>query len=154
MKNFFQFQVGSIELLPYCQNLWELFIENQIQNAGEMADGIAAYLQSQRDGGLLAKANDGKLHIQLVYTSNHHEPIGFCITSLSSDRLGEVEALYVLDQYQGNNLGTKLMQNSLQWLEENSALEQKLIVAAGNEQVFSFYHKFGFYFCYTTLFKA
>ena len=119
-----------------------------------MADGIAAYLQSQRDGGLLAKANDGKLHIQLVYTSNHHEPIGFCITSLSSDRLGEVEALYVLDQYQGNNLGTKLMQNSLQWLEENSALEQKLIVAAGNEQVFSFYHKFGFYSGYTTLFKA
>ena len=114
MKNFFQFQVGSIELLPYCQNLWELFIENQIQNAGEMADGIAAYLQSQRDGGLLAKANDGKLHIQLVYTSNHHEPIGFCITSLSSDRLGKVKDLYVLDQYQGNNLGTKLMQNFFQ----------------------------------------
>jgi ribosomal protein S18 acetylase RimI-like enzyme len=154
MKNFFQFQVGSIELLPYCQNLWELFIENQIQNAGEMADGIAAYLQSQRDGDLLAKTNDGKLHIQLLYTSNHQEPIGFCITSLSSDRIGEVEALYILEQYQGNNLGTKLLQNSLQWLEENNVSEQKLIVAAGNEQVFSFYEKFGFSHGYTTFFRA
>jgi diamine N-acetyltransferase len=152
--NSFQFKVGSIELLPYCQNFWELFIENQIQNAGEMADGIAAYLQSQRDGSLLAKINDGKLHIQLVYTSNHQEPIGFCITSLSSDRIGEVEALYVLDEYQGNNLGTKLLQTSLQWLEENNALEQKLIVAAGNEQVFSFYQKFSFHTGYTTLFRV
>lgn len=150
--NSFKFQVGSIELFPYCQNLWELFIQNQIQNAGEMADGVAAYLQSQRDGGLLAKTSDGKLHIQLVYTSNYQEPIGFCITSLSSDRIGEVEALYVLDKYQGNNLGTKLMQTSLQWLEENNALEQKLVVAAGNEQVFTFYQKFGFFPGYTTLF--
>jgi diamine N-acetyltransferase len=152
--NSFQFKVGSLELLPYCQNLWELFIQNQIQNAGEMADGIAAYIQSQRDGGLLAKTIYGKLHIQLVYISNIQEPIGFCITSLSSDRIGEVEALYVLDEYQGNKLGAKLMQTSLQWLEENNALEQKLIVAVGNEQVFSFYQKFGFYPGYTTLFRG
>jgi len=90
--NSFQFKVGTIELLPYCQNLRELFIENQIQNAGEMSDGVAAYLQSQRDGSLLAKISDGKLHIQLVYTINNQEPIGFCITSLSSDSIGEVEA--------------------------------------------------------------
>lgn len=152
--NSFQFKVGSIELLPYCQNLWELFIQNQIQNAGEMSDGVAAYLQSQRDGGLLAKISDGKLHIQLVYASNHQDPIGFCITSLSSDRIGEVEALYVLDKYQGNNLGTQLLQNSLQWLEANNVLEHKLIVAAGNEQVFSFYQKFGFFPGYTTLFRV
>lgn len=154
MKNFFQFQIGSIELLPYCDNLWELFIENQTKNAGEMAEGIAAYLQSQRDGSLLAKISDGELHIQLVYISKIQEPIGFCITSLSSDRIGEVEALYVLDKYQGNNLGTKLLQTSLQWLEENNALEQKLIVATGNEQVFSFYQKFGFHPGYTTLFRV
>jgi ribosomal protein S18 acetylase RimI-like enzyme len=151
--NSFQFKVGSIELLPLCHDLWELFIENQIQNAGEMSDGVATYLQSQRDGGLLAKTSEGKLHIQLVYTSNHQDPIGFCITSLSSDRIGEVEALYILDKYQGNNLGTKLLQNSLQWLEVNNASEQKLIVAVGNEQIFSFYQKFGFFPGYTTLFR-
>jgi GNAT superfamily N-acetyltransferase len=152
--NSFQFQVGSVELLPYCDNLWALFIANQIQNAGEMADGVAAYLQSQRDGSLLAKISNGELHIQLVYISNIQAPIGFCITSLSRDSIGEVEALYILDKYQGNNLGTKLMQNSLQWLEENNVLEQKLIVATGNEQVFSFYQKFGLHPGYTTLFRV
>jgi diamine N-acetyltransferase len=154
MMKSFQFKVGSIELLPYCQNLWELFIENQTQNAGEMSDDVAAYLQSQRDGSLLAKISDGKLHIQLVYISNIQDPIGFCITSLSKDFIGEVEALYILDKYQGNNLGTKLLQTSLKWLDENNALEQKLIVATGNEQVFSFYQKFGFSPGYTTLFRV
>lgn len=153
MMNLFQFKVGSDELLPLCHDLWELFIENQTKNAGEISDGIAVYLQSQCDGGLLAKTSDGKLYIQLVYASNHQDPIGFCITSLSRDSIGEVEALYVLEKYQGNNLGTKLMQKSLQWLEVNNVSEQKLIVAVGNEQVFSFYRKFGFYSSYTTLFR-
>ena len=153
-NNSFQFQVGSTELLPSCGNIWQLFIQNQIKNAGRMSDGISAYLQSQYDGGLVAKTSDGKVHIQLVYTQAKDNPIGFCITSLSSNRIGEVEALYILDEYQGNNLGTTLLQRSLQWMEAHNVLEQKLTVAAGNEQVFSFYQKFRFYPGYTTLFRV
>ena len=149
----FKFREGSSELLSSCDNLWELFIQNQIQNAGEMSVGIAAYIKDLCDGSLLAKTKDGKLHIQLVYVSNKNNPIGFCITSLSGKRIGEVETLFVLDKYQGNNIGTKLLQRSLQWMEKNNASEQKLIVAAGNEQVFSFYQKFGFSPGCTVLFR-
>ena len=152
--NLFHFQEGSSELLLHCSNLWDLFIQNQIQNAGVMQSGIKVYLQSQYDSGLLAKANEGKLHIQLVYTRDKDCQIGFCITSLSRDNIGEVEALYIKDKYQGNNLGTKLLERSFQWMEKHNVLEQKLIVAAGNEQVFSFYKKFGFYHSYTTLFRV
>ena len=152
--NSYKFLEGSSELLAYCHDLWDLFIQNQIQNAGEMSDGVLAYLQSQRDGGLVAKTSNGKLHIQLVYTSDRDKPIGFCITSLSNDSIGEVEALYVLDEYRSNNLGTKLLQRSLQWMEAHNALEQKLIVAAGNEKVFPFYQKFEFYTGYTALFRV
>ena len=119
-----------------------------------MSDGVLAYLQSQSDGGLVAKTSNGKLHIQLVCTSDRDKPIGFCITSLSNDSIGEVEALYILDEYRSNNLGTKLLQRSLQWMEAHNALEQKLIVAAGNEKVFSFYQKFEFYTGYTALFRV
>ena len=149
-----KFLEGSSELLPYCHDLWDLFIQNQIQNAGEMSDSISTYLHSQYNDGLVAKTSDGKLHIQLVYPSNKDNPIGFCITSLSNNGIGEVEALYILDKDRGNNLGTKLLQRSLQWMKEHNALEQKLIVAAGNEQVFSFYQKFRFYPGYTALFRV
>ena len=152
--NSFKFREGSSELLPCCRDLWDLFIQDQIQNAGEMSDGVSAYLQSQRDGGLVAKTDEGKLHIQLVYASDRDKPIGFCITSLSNDGIGEVEALYILDEYQGNNLGTTLLQRSLKWMEARNTLEQQLMVAAGNERVFSFYQKFGFYPGYTTLFRV
>ena len=152
--NSYKFLEGSSELLSSCGNLWQLFIQNQIKNAGEMSDGVLAYFQSQRDGGLVAKTSEGKLHIQLVYTSDRDKPIGFCITSLSNDSISEVEALYILDEYRGKNLGTKLLRRSLQWMKEQNALEQKLIVAAGNEKVFSFYQKFGFYPGYTALFRV
>ena len=151
--NSFNIQEGSKELLPYCSNLWELFIQNQIQNSGEMSEGISTYLQNQRDGGLLAKTANGELHVQLVYASNKNNPIGFCITSLSENSIGEIETLFVLDKYQGNKIGTKLIQKSLQWMESNKAVEQKLMVAAGNENVFSFYQKFGFSHGCTILFR-
>ena len=149
----FKFREGSSELLSFCDNLWKLFIENQIQNAGEMSVGIAAYIKDLRDGGLLTKTKDGKLHVQLAYTSNENNSIGFCITSLSENHIGEVETLFVLDKYRGNNIGTKLFQRSLQWMEENNAQTQKLAVVAGNEQIFSFYQKFGFLLGCTVLFR-
>ena len=149
----FKFREGSSELLSSCDNLWELFTQNQIQNAGEMSVGIAAYIKDLRDGVLLAKTKEGKLQVQLVYATNQNNPIGFCITSLSGNHIGEVETLFVLDKYQGNNIGTKLLQRSLEWMEENSVSEQKLVVAAGNERVFSFYQKFGFSPGCTVLFR-
>ena len=151
--NSFKIQEGSKELLPYCNNLWDLFIQDQIQNSESMSEGISAYIQNQRDGGLLVKTANGKLHVQLVYENNKNNLIGFCITSLSESRIGEIETLFVLDKYQGHKIGTTLIQKSLQWMEWNKATEQKIMVAIGNENVFSFYQNFGFYPGYTTLFK-
>ena len=148
----FQFREGSIELLSFCDSLWDSFIQNQTENAGEVAAGIANYLRDLRDRELLAKTNTGKLHIQLVALENINEPIGFCITSLSQDGIGEVEVLYILEEYRGNRLGTKLMKTALQWLTENNVVEKRLKVVIGNESVLSFYRKFEFYPVYTGLY--
>jgi ribosomal protein S18 acetylase RimI-like enzyme len=150
--NSFQFREGSSELLPFCNNLWDSFIHNQTRNAGDVAEGIADYLKSMRDGDLLAKAAAGKLHIQLVDLGDINQPIGFCLTSLSPNGIGEIEALSVLEEYQGNRLGTKLMQTALLWLKANNVVEKRLKVVVGNEAIFSFYQKFQFYPVYTGLY--
>lgn len=152
--NSFHFKEGSSELLNYCGNLWELFISNQAQNAGEMSLGVQEYLHSLRNESLLQKTKDGKLHVQLVYVGKEQEPIGFCITSLTKDRVGEIETLYVVDRYQRNKLGGKLFQNAMAWMETEKAIEQRLVVATGNEKVFNFYAKYGFFPGYTTLFRV
>lgn len=153
--NSFNFQEGSYELLDSCTNLWESFTSNQIENAGEMSTSIEEYIRSLKDGGLLSKTEEGKLYVQLVFLENkqEQEPIGFCITSLTKQLIGEVEVLFVLDRYRGNKLGGRLFHNALKWLEQQGAVEQKLVVAIGNERVFDFYAKYGFYPAYSTLFR-
>ena len=152
--NSFRFQAGSSELLDSCHNLWELFISNQTENAGEMSSGVEDYIRSLQNGGLLAKTQDGKLYIQLVFLDGREEPIGFCITSMIQELLGEIEALFIIDRYQGNKLGGKLLQNALEWMEKEGAIEQKLVVAVGNEKVFNFYAKYGLFPAYSTLFRV
>jgi diamine N-acetyltransferase len=137
--NSFEFKEGSSELLASCGALWELFISNQAKSAGEMSVGVEDYIRSLRDDGLLQKTQDGKLQVQLVFVNDEEEPIGFCVTSLTQERVGEVEALFVLERYQGNKLGGQLFQNALAWMEKEGASEQRLVVAVGNEKVFDFY---------------
>lgn len=152
--NLFQFKEGNVDLLDSCDDLWQLFINNQVQNAGEMSVGVAEYLSDLKNVGLRNKIEDGNIHVQLVFTESESEAIAFCITSLTRDRIGEVEALYVIERYQGNKIGGRLFQNALAWMEQELAIEQRLIVATGNERVFDFYSKYGFVPGYTTLFRV
>ena len=152
--NSFHFQEGSLKLLDSCEHLWELFISNQTQNAGEMSAGIEEYIRSLKNGGLLNKTINGQIHVQLVNVNDNDEPIAFCITSITEDLVGEVEVLFVLESYQGNKLGGKLFEKALSWMEQKGAVEQKLFVAVGNEKVFDFYAKYNFFPGYTTLFRA
>jgi diamine N-acetyltransferase len=150
----FQFKEGSSELLTSCNTLWGLFIHDQAQNAGEMSVGVEEYIRGLREDGLLQKTQSGELHVQLVYVDSEDEPIGFCITSLTQERVGEVEALFVVERYQGNKIGGQLFQNALAWMEKKGAIEQRLVVAVGNEKVFDFYAKYGFFPGYSTLFRV
>jgi diamine N-acetyltransferase len=150
----FQFKEGSSELLAFCNPLWELFINDQAQNAGEMSIGVEEYIRGLRDGGLLQKTQGGEIYVQLVYVDSEDEPIAFCITSLTRERVGEVETLFVVNPHQGNKLGGQLFQNALVWMEKKGAIEQRLVVAVGNERVFDFYAKYGFFPGYSTLFRV
>ena len=47
--NLFQFREGSSELLPFYDRLWGSFIQTQTANAGDVAEGIAAYLKSKQE---------------------------------------------------------------------------------------------------------
>ncbi|MDJ0691870.1 MAG: GNAT family N-acetyltransferase [Xenococcaceae cyanobacterium MO_188.B32] len=119
-----------------------------------MSSGVEDYLLNLQENDLAKKTEDGKLHIQLVYVNNLEKPIGFCITSLTKDKIGEIEALYVIDSYQKNKLGGKMFKEAMAWMEKEKAIEQRLVVATGNEKVFGFYAKYGFFPGYTILFRT
>jgi len=58
--------------------------------------------------------------------------------------MGEIDSIYIIKKYRKLGIGTILFKNAIEWLNENKVDTKKLIVAAGNEEVFEYYKKFNF----------
>jgi len=71
--------------------------------------------------------------------------VAYCVTSLSAELIGEIESLYVDEAYRSQGVGTALVRRALAWLDESGSVENRVSVADGNEETFSFYERFGFY---------
>jgi ribosomal protein S18 acetylase RimI-like enzyme len=70
--------------------------------------------------------------------------IGYCVTSLV-DGVGEVDSLFVSENYRKNGIATCLMDTSLNWLKQNNSQETVVKVSVGNEDAFGFYARQGFF---------
>ncbi|WP_408634775.1 GNAT family N-acetyltransferase [Paenibacillus zanthoxyli] len=58
---------------------------------------------------------------------------------------GELDSIFVLQDYRGYGIGQELMTLSLDWLKTNSAKTIAISVLFGNDEALPFYEKFGFY---------
>jgi len=70
--------------------------------------------------------------------------IGYCVASVSSNK-GEIESIYVDENYRGLKIGTELMNQSLAWIARHGIESSELYVAVGNERAIKFYEQFDFY---------
>ncbi|MFW6287929.1 MAG: GNAT family N-acetyltransferase [bacterium] len=84
---------------------------------------------------------DDNIYIEIIKYNS--ERIGYCISTVKA-QIGEIDSLFLDEEYRGNDLGKTLVINALEWLEKKGAKEIKVAVAAGHEHVFDFYDKFGF----------
>jgi len=71
--------------------------------------------------------------------------IGYCVSTVDNRKVGEVESLFIEDRYRGLGIGDNLMKKALSWMDNVSTVKKIINVAYGNEKVFSFYSKYGFY---------
>lgn len=90
-------------------------------------------------------AEEGDLRVDLASDPVAGRCVAYCVTSLSAERIGEIESLYVEEAYRSQGVGTALVRRALAWLGENGSVENRVSVAEGNEEAFPFYRKFGFY---------
>ncbi len=70
---------------------------------------------------------------------------GYCISSITGGNRGELDSIFVLQDYRGSGIGQELMTLSLDWLKANSAKTITISVMFGNDEALPFYGKFGFY---------
>lgn len=70
--------------------------------------------------------------------------IGYCISTVEKEK-GEIESLFIEEEFRKNRLGNKLIENAIEWLKEKRCNKILVSVADGHEGVFDFYMKNGFY---------
>ena len=98
---------------------------------------------AQRRDELLEKAGWGLIRVELA-RDEQGRALGYCVTTIDNLMTGEVDSLYVTSMARGMGIGTRLMQGALAWMEAMGVKRRVLTAIVGNEEVHSFYARFGF----------
>jgi len=120
------------------KGLWEALNTHHARKSRHFKDRFEALTFERRFGRLLEKE-----HLVIYAASEGPELVGYCVAT-ESDSRGEVDSLYIKDEYRDKELGRKLTEKALSWLEQFECDEVILYVAEGNESVLPFYEKLGF----------
>lgn len=145
---------GSVELLDEVQPLWEQLAQYHASKTKVFTGRYQSFGFERRRRMFIALAQSGKLRVDLAQVHNSSasiksiQSIGYCVDSIWTkfDRtIGEVESLFVEPAYCGRGIGGQLMRLALEWFEKHKVETRILYVAEGNEDVFDFYRRFGFF---------
>ena len=71
-------------------------------------------------------------------------PLGYCISSIDSSGVGEIESIFVDEACRGRGVGATLMEAALGWMDRVGVKGKRVVVVSGNEEVLAFYERFGF----------
>lgn len=139
------------EGLDEIQKLWEKLNLLHSTLSPYFADLAMQRTFESRKNELQEKAMTGWLRVDLARERATGLVIGYVVATLSNAAAGEIDSIFVEEAYRGKGVGERLMKRSLSWLDECGARMKSINVAVGNEMVFGFYRKFGFYPITTTL---
>jgi ribosomal protein S18 acetylase RimI-like enzyme len=92
---------------------------------------------------LLKKSNGGAIRVDLARDPNNVK-VAYCVSTLNSERVGEVDSIYVREEYRSLGIGDQLMKRSLEWMDKKGVTSKKILVTAGNQDALSFYRRYGF----------
>lgn len=142
--NDFEVLNGSRELLDLVQPLWEKLNKHHEANAKHFVDRYRNLTFEVRKNKFI---NDKNLNVNIdLFKDNETNLyIGYCISTIDKDLVGEIDSLFVENEYRKFGLGDKMMNRALEWLNHNQVKKIIIGVAAGNESVLDFYKRYGFY---------
>lgn len=135
---------GSRELLDFVQPLWEELNKHHESNSNYFTDNFRNLTFDVRKNKFI---NDKtlKIKIDLIKDKEMNLYVGYCISTVNEELLGEIDSLFIEKEYRKYGLGDELMNRALEWLDTNKVKRKIIGVAEGNENVLEFYKRYGFY---------
>ena len=134
---------GSQEVLYLIQHLWERLKDYHQNKSRYFADTYANKRFQDRINELTDNSKVG-MKVNLVKDKDTGQYIGYCISTINKEMIGEIDSLYVEKEYHKQGIGSKLMERALEWLDKNKVKSKIIAVGDGNENVIDFYNHYGF----------
>lgn len=135
---------GGKELLEFVEPLWKKLNDHHMQNSIHFKEKFKKFSFKDRRE-VIEKSEDKQVLITLAKDIIKDKYIGYVIASISKESIGEIDSIYIEDDYRGLKIGDTLMKNSLDWIRNNGVIRIKIGVASGNEEAFKFYARYGFF---------
>lgn len=141
-KENIQYLEGGKELLPEAKTLWEALNQMHHDCSKHFKDKYTQFTYEMRCKGF---ERADQLKVVIAINTENDERMGYSISSITKELTGEIDSIYLDDSYRGLKIGEELMAIPLKWMEDQQVKRTILGVAVGNEDVYPFYEKFGFY---------
>jgi len=130
--------------LELIRPLWEKLNEHHVVRSRYFAAEMVQRTFEDRKKYFLDNAK-AELRVELAKDKAAGAVIGYCVSSISTGEQGEIESIYVEPDYRKLGIGDALMQRALAWMDGRQIKRKRIGVAYGNEEVFGFYSRYGFY---------
>lgn len=147
IMNEISYITGGMELLDAVAPLWEELNRHHRTVSEHFADAFAAFTFEVRRQPLVEKAAQGRLRVDLAKCGDGSDAryCGYCVSSIDTAGVGEVDSIYVCPEHRGQGVGDGLMRRALGWMDAEHVKCKTIVVVWGNEQVLPFYQRYGFY---------
>jgi len=130
------------EKLDDIRPLWEMLNQHHASISSHFPDYFKRFTFEQRKAALEAKGRNGQLRLFLAESDG--QLAGQCIISLTPELLGEIDSIFVAEEFRNKKIGDSLMRAALDWFDVNGAKSKSVVVVHGNESAHAFYERYGF----------
>jgi len=137
-----EYSVTDKEGIDIVAPLWEKLNEHHGSISRHFSFDYSDRKWVNRKKEFLGEATD--LRVDVARDTDTGELVGYCVSSITSDRLGEIDSIFVESDYSRLGIGDHLILNALNWMKELSVTRILVQVMVGNEEVQPFYHRHGF----------
>lgn len=142
--NKYQFVTGGIELIEYVIPLWEKLNEHHKINSNYFESRFINLKFEDRKNKFISD-NNIDVKVDLIKDVDRDLYIGYCISTINKELVGEIDSLFIDEEYRKYGLGDQLMNRALEWLNIKQAKTKRIVVAEGNENALEFYKRYDFY---------
>jgi len=136
---------GNEASLDSIRLLWQSLNQTHLDLSPYFKQDYVEMNFEKRKASLLKKAARAKLRVDIAVDVMTGQNVGYCVSSIDEEKIGEIESIFVASNYRGLGIGDSLMRTVLAWMDKKGTVAKIVEVAAGNEQAFSFYNRYGFF---------